>query len=788
MGFYGRTYEQTIGDFFQTVNFSRAYTDNAVARFPGDKDSGGAIIVPDQIPASTTKKLTATVPAEGMNIIAGNKWIQFVVNTENADMNKASTDSTYGLTIYHKKAEGSITDQVINFSEAVLVDGDGQPIKDDSDRCILGYGKTIAVNNLEFDAAGHAKGAAAGLVHYSLPKIVDYEDPLYNETFQNLCDTQYKATHEIDNTEFELTIKEALQDYPFSARTIFPSLVEHEYGIATLDETINDPETGLIIQTESLTTKVADVESVINEDILPALDLVPGVAKPGFEFNEDNKAEGNETTVKYKSFLVDNDTNYYKAGNRGTVLNRHNLSSLVSYEQVTFGEGKSYAPNLYYRKEGETYILAEEPESVAGTTYYQKGWKSPLSATNVALGDYSLASGYATRALGNCSQSQNGKINGEKIYPSTAYGTGSHAEGFSDIQSQKIIIQSDSNLSEGKIVPHNNFGGLWTNAFSSDRRKNTKVYVGLDGEQSHYIFPAIWQGTYLQIENPNGIQLLQNLSNFETYTSLAYGEGSHVEGTGTISGGNFAHAEGQGSMALGVGSHAEGGAGIATGEYAHAEGKESTATGNSAHSEGSNSNASGEAAHAEGNDTEASGNYAHAEGDGAVASGPSSHAEGGKYGGVINRALGEASHVEGAGCTAEGIYSHAGGQASNTPSGFAATFAHGVGVIAPSAEGAAAFGRWNAAHNSGDNIPIFVIGNGNIEGDQTNRRDVFRAYDHGCNVLGVFTVETGNVTVKQGNLIVEQGSLQVDKITIGGKTYTLSVDGSGNLKATEVTS
>jgi hypothetical protein len=45
-----------------------------------------------------------------MNIIAGNKWIQFVVNTENADMNKANTDSTYGLTIYHKKAEGSITD------------------------------------------------------------------------------------------------------------------------------------------------------------------------------------------------------------------------------------------------------------------------------------------------------------------------------------------------------------------------------------------------------------------------------------------------------------------------------------------------------------------------------------------------------------------------------------------------------------------------------------------------------------------------------------------------------
>jgi hypothetical protein len=219
---------------------------------------------------------------------------------------------------------------------------------------------------------------------------------------------------------------------------------------------------------------------------------VPGVAKPGFEFNENNKEADNETPIKYKSFLVDGDAYYYKAGNRGTVLNRHKLSTLTSYEPVTFGEGKSYAPNLYYRKEGGVYVPAEEPESIAGTTYYEKGWKSPLYDTNVALGDYSLASGYSTRALGNCSQSQNGKINGDKIYPSTAYGTGSHAEGFSDIQSQKILIQSGSNLSEGKIVPHDNFGGLWNKAFSSERRKRAKVYVGLDGEQSHYIFPAMW--------------------------------------------------------------------------------------------------------------------------------------------------------------------------------------------------------------------------------------------------------------------------------------------------------
>jgi hypothetical protein len=108
-------------------------------------------------------------------------------------------------------------------------------------------------------------------VRYSLPKIVDYKDPLASDEFKNLCETQYKATHEIDDTEFELILKETLQDYPFSARSIFPSLVEHEYGIADLDEVINDPETGLVIQTESLTAKVADVESVINEDILPAL-------------------------------------------------------------------------------------------------------------------------------------------------------------------------------------------------------------------------------------------------------------------------------------------------------------------------------------------------------------------------------------------------------------------------------------------------------------------------------------------------------------------------------------
>jgi hypothetical protein len=71
-------------------------------------------------------------------------------------MNNSQNIAT-GLTIYHKKAERLTQDKIIDFSAAVMKDGE-EDLKE-GNNLILGYGKPISVNDLRFDAAGHANGS-----------------------------------------------------------------------------------------------------------------------------------------------------------------------------------------------------------------------------------------------------------------------------------------------------------------------------------------------------------------------------------------------------------------------------------------------------------------------------------------------------------------------------------------------------------------------------------------------------------------------------------------------------
>ena len=98
------------------------------------------------------------------------------------------------------------------------------------------------------------------------------------------------------------------------------------------------------------------------------------------------------------------------------------------------------------------------------------------------------------------------------------------------------------------------------------------------------------------------------------YFSLAYGEGSHVEGCDSIAYGGNSHAEGNRTIAEGLFSHAEG-------AYSHAEG-------GCSHAEGSNTIARGEHSHAEGFGTTALGSNSHAEGYETIASDYASHVQG----------------------------------------------------------------------------------------------------------------------------------------------------------------
>lgn len=94
------------------------------------------------------------------------------------------------------------------------------------------------------------------------------------------------------------------------------------------------------------------------------------------------------------------------------------------------------------------------------------------------------------------------------------------------------------------------------------------------------------------------------------------GENSAVQGNGTTATGQNAHAEGLRTKA--------------TGSEAHAEGNYTQADGYSSHAEGSNTKATGNYSHAEGHETEASGINSHAEGECTVANRLRMHAEG-KY-------------------------------------------------------------------------------------------------------------------------------------------------------------
>lgn len=131
-------------------------------------------------------------------------------------------------------------------------------------------------------------------------------------------------------------------------------------------------------------------------------------------------------------------------------------------------------------------------------------------------------------------------------------------------------------------------------------------------------------------------------SHAEGDVTAAYGYASHAEGTSTTASGSASHAEGAGAKASGTNSHAEGRLTTASRDYSHAEGDRTTASERSSHAEGRYTTASGDCSHAEGDNTTASGDYSHAEGEGAIASRRDSHAEG-RY----TIASGDNSHAQG---------------------------------------------------------------------------------------------------------------------------------------------
>lgn len=257
-------------------------------------------------------------------------------------------------------------------------------------------------------------------------------------------------------------------------------------------------------------------------------------------------------------------------------------------------------------------------------------------SSNIASGDYSIASGLETKALGEGSHSEG--------YASEAVGYVSHAEG------QHTFANGNASHSEG------------VDSIANGEASHAEGYqTTASGHSSHA------EGQYTEA--------LGDYSHAEGKGTVANGITSHSEGTASHANGDYSHSEGHLTHANGEASHVEGYQTRAEGYASHAEGNGTITLGDNAHSEGLTTEANAYASHAEGMYTKAQGDGAHAEGDSSEANAYASHAEG--FG---TQALGDNSHSEGSGTIAQGTSTHAGGNNSQANGDY--SFVHGYFSIA----------------------------------------------------------------------------------------------------------
>ena len=367
---------------------------------------------------------------------------------------------------------------------------------------------------------------------------------------------------------------------------------------------------------------------------------------------------------------------------------------------------------------------------------------------NLAYGDYSHAEGQNTRARAERAHAEG--------YNTLAYAANSHTEG------ESTQANGNDSHAEGKssIAQGNN----------SHAEGEATLAQGV-GAHAEGIKPmAIGNGSHAEGRSDTALTSIpasatEAENNWETAKnagsnkfSMAYSNGSHVEGNNNLATGNYAHAEGDQTKSTAFATHSEGASTAATAPYAHSEGAKTIAHGYYSHAEGegttvwpNNINTSPEnanAGHAEGIKTIAAAPGAHAEGRSTtqmrdlenfqevldttnniltawetnkflLARATASHAEG-----LDNLAYGVASHAEGQETRARGEGSHAEGYQTWAYAPY--SHAGGIGTLT-SSNAETAIGKYNAEVDNG----LFVVGNGTSD---TGRSNAF-AVDSSGNIV-----------------------------------------------------
>lgn len=371
---------------------------------------------------------------------------------------------------------------------------------------------------------------------------------------------------------------------------------------------------------------------------------------------------------------------------------------------------------------------------------------------NIAIGNYSTASGDSTTAYGGSSHAEgysqksqqdvvdvrtlsrdeityNFKYGSANNRATVSYGYGSHAEGnttlasgtYSHTEGQFTVAYGQASHAEGAT----GFAKGMSSHTEGTACNAIEDYSHAEGHNTFSLGKASHSEGYTQ----NNI-IVTTLLNYDpvydtkpkktdventwdtTKFNMAYGDYSHTEGYDCLASGTYSHAEGNNTTARGECSHVEGVLNKSLATASHAEGSNTTASANYSHAEGLQTIASGERSHAEGLNTIASSYDCHAEGYYTIASSTAAHAEGyetqatntfAHAEGYKTIASGHNSHAEGSETTASGVYSHSSGQ------GTKASKSHQTVI-----------GKYNKEDTYSGGKYAFIIGSGSSDNSRSN--------------------------------------------------------------------
>lgn len=290
-----------------------------------------------------------------------------------------------------------------------------------------------------------------------------------------------------------------------------------------------DAGDGQSVRTTSL-SKPYDVEKLDPIYLPDTLIGKPGTGEYAETFND----PANYASGSY-SHAEGNDT--YAEGNCSHAEGKDTYTDGEAAHSEGFGTG---AVGLHSHAEGQNSESIGEASHAEGRDTYAKGdYSHSEGVGNTASGDASHAEGRATYAILNSSHAE-----GEETI---AYGAYSHAEGDGYIHYYQLSGEGDSTI--------------YTVATKLYTKELLEYYAVYATEESGIVVSRV-----IAVDvNANTIQLQQSLSSEALtnegvyfYTSVAYGDVSHIEGWKTRAIGKASHAEGHNTVAAAPYQHVQG--------------------------------------------------------------------------------------------------------------------------------------------------------------------------------------------------------------------------------------